>query len=86
LQPNLLAPFGIKAYISEEALKHINVSAIELLGIEVSQFRFPDAPRIEDKSIVVLHVDDFKSSKPVEALTKLVDATANVSVGLLSWF
>jgi len=79
LQPNLLAPFGIKAYISEEALKHINISVFKLLGIEVSQFSFPNVSRIEDKSIIVFHVDDFKNSKPVEALTKLVGATANAS-------
>jgi len=79
LQPNLLAPYGINAYISEEALKHINVSAIELLGVGVSQFRFPSVPRIEDKSIIILHVDDFKNSKPVEALVKLNDATADRS-------
>jgi len=78
-QPNLLAPFGIKAYVSEEALKHINVSAIELLGLGVSQFRFPDVPRVEDGSIVVLHVDDFKNSKPEEAFAKLDGATANRS-------
>jgi len=79
LQPNLLAPYGIKAYISEGALKHINVSAIEPLGIGVSQFRFPSVPRIEDESIIILHVDDFKNSEPAEALAKLDDATANRS-------
>jgi len=77
LKPGVLAPFGVRAYVSEEASKHINVSVLEWLGVEVSIFRFPDVPRVVDRTIIVLHADDFKSSKPAEALTKLVGATAN---------